>query len=358
MVMMQTGEREHKLSPKWKGPFRVTKILNNFQVQYVEMGHTREANILYCKKFFRDDNLMSTGLLPPVSNESGRGLINAGSSSNLESHVSIAEMAAFRKLVLQTGRRRFVVAKKGDLLRLLRKTPFSDDTPLCIKGHRSDVTTAQALKLGRDFASLFERSAGRAAVLATRTTWGSLKSRFGDRSTEEGGVCDAGCTIPPPKVEPNMATIPHLARMASSGHSVPLYKAERPELPARDLVTVSGHSPLPQRDLSKRLEKRLTRQASHSPPPGWTSQEREELFEALREARRFRHYGPKPVTPDPVREHRQRNLLLRDEVPPSISGPLEVFRLKDTLRWRPVKEPERYPLIVRWAKLGPEELPR
>ena len=59
--MMQTGEREHKLSPHWKGPYKITKVINEFQVQYNENGRLRIANIIFCKKFFRS-TLMATSL--------------------------------------------------------------------------------------------------------------------------------------------------------------------------------------------------------------------------------------------------------------------------------------------------------
>ena len=44
-------ERDHKLSPKWRGPFPIVKIENPFQVCYDDRGREKIAHVWYCKKF-------------------------------------------------------------------------------------------------------------------------------------------------------------------------------------------------------------------------------------------------------------------------------------------------------------------
>ena len=51
LVLAQYADREHKLSPHWKGPFRVCRIPNRYQVEYKEGGKSKLSNILYCKRF-------------------------------------------------------------------------------------------------------------------------------------------------------------------------------------------------------------------------------------------------------------------------------------------------------------------
>ena len=40
LVRKQQMERDHKFSPKWKGPFIVTRIVNRFQLEYDGKGTT------------------------------------------------------------------------------------------------------------------------------------------------------------------------------------------------------------------------------------------------------------------------------------------------------------------------------
>ena len=44
-----------KLSPKWMGPFVVTKVPNRFQVEYDYHGETRRAHVNLTKRYYADD---------------------------------------------------------------------------------------------------------------------------------------------------------------------------------------------------------------------------------------------------------------------------------------------------------------
>ena len=125
---------------------------------------------------------------------------------------------------------------------------------------------------------------------------------------------------------------------------------------ASSLTASSESSSLPLRDLRRSSNRGILGEAE-PPPPGWTHKEREDLLDALREARRYRRYGPRDHTPEPEKKKYQRELIARENARSVYDEPLQVCRLKSSLAWRPVAEPERYPLIRRWANLGPEELP-
>ena len=44
-------ERDHKSSPKWRGPFPVVRIENPFQVHYENRGKEKIAHVRHCKRF-------------------------------------------------------------------------------------------------------------------------------------------------------------------------------------------------------------------------------------------------------------------------------------------------------------------
>ena len=51
LIFQQPMERDHKLSPKWRGPFPIVKIKNPFQVCYDDRGREKIAHVRHCKKF-------------------------------------------------------------------------------------------------------------------------------------------------------------------------------------------------------------------------------------------------------------------------------------------------------------------
>ena len=51
LIHQQPMERTHKLFPKWRGPFKVNKIPNPFQVQYEDEGREKITHVRNCKKF-------------------------------------------------------------------------------------------------------------------------------------------------------------------------------------------------------------------------------------------------------------------------------------------------------------------
>ena len=51
LVWRQVAERDHKFTPKWKGPYVVTKVIGKFQVEYEDGQGKRHSNVRYCKKY-------------------------------------------------------------------------------------------------------------------------------------------------------------------------------------------------------------------------------------------------------------------------------------------------------------------
>ena len=51
LIHQQPRGRTHKLSPRWRGPFKVNKIPNPFQVQYEDEGRETIMHVRSCKKF-------------------------------------------------------------------------------------------------------------------------------------------------------------------------------------------------------------------------------------------------------------------------------------------------------------------
>ena len=51
LIFQQPMKRDHKLSPKWRGPFPVVRIENPFQVHYEYRGREKIAHVRHCKKF-------------------------------------------------------------------------------------------------------------------------------------------------------------------------------------------------------------------------------------------------------------------------------------------------------------------
>ena len=59
LIYQQPMEKTHKQSPRWRGPFRVTKIINSFQVTYEDQGKRKITHINNCKKYY--DQLVDMG---------------------------------------------------------------------------------------------------------------------------------------------------------------------------------------------------------------------------------------------------------------------------------------------------------
>ena len=51
LIYQKQTEKTHKLSPRWRGPFSIIKILNSFQVTYLDEGRKNITHISHCKKF-------------------------------------------------------------------------------------------------------------------------------------------------------------------------------------------------------------------------------------------------------------------------------------------------------------------
>ena len=83
-------------------------------------------------------------------------------------------------------------------------------------------------------------------------------------------------------------------------------------------------------------------------PEGWTRREWEDLDAAVAERKRYRHHGPLPVTPNRSRERYLWYLVDKAGLAPrGDHQELQVSRLTNTLQWRAVAHPEKYPLIMK-----------
>ena len=54
LIFQQPMERDHKLSPKWRGPIPIIRIENPFQVHYEDRGREKIAHVRHCKKFISE----------------------------------------------------------------------------------------------------------------------------------------------------------------------------------------------------------------------------------------------------------------------------------------------------------------
>ena len=64
-IYQQQMEKTHKLPPRWRGPFSITKIPNSFQVIYLDGGREKVTHIRHCKKF-REKAIPAKDEAPPT----------------------------------------------------------------------------------------------------------------------------------------------------------------------------------------------------------------------------------------------------------------------------------------------------
>ena len=92
IIAILPHENANKLMAKWKGPFTVTKILNRFQIEYLDGSVTRLTHISYAKKYNeRCQYPEPVGLTPPQTRV-----------SHLQRRVRMARL----RLTTGVGRRR------------------------------------------------------------------------------------------------------------------------------------------------------------------------------------------------------------------------------------------------------------
>ena len=53
LIYQQRMEKMHKLSPRWRGPYKVVIIPNSFQVVYEDQGREKITHVSNCKKFHK-----------------------------------------------------------------------------------------------------------------------------------------------------------------------------------------------------------------------------------------------------------------------------------------------------------------
>ena len=107
----------------------------------------------------------------------------------------MAPGTSISKVVLRDKKRRYVVKKKADWLRLLRKKG-QEEGDVQLEAYPTEVVNRRGRELAQEVEDLYEAGSGWKQV----TTWSSLSERCGARSREKGGVCYAknhsGCQTP------------------------------------------------------------------------------------------------------------------------------------------------------------------
>ena len=72
IITILPRENRNKLLAKWKGPFKITKGPNRFQIEYLENGINRTTHISYAKKFYeRSLNVRTKRLHHRLSRKQG-----------------------------------------------------------------------------------------------------------------------------------------------------------------------------------------------------------------------------------------------------------------------------------------------
>ena len=66
LIYQQQMEKTYKLSPRWKIPFKITKIANLFQVTYDDQGREKITHISNCKRYY-DRWVGVGGETPPLN---------------------------------------------------------------------------------------------------------------------------------------------------------------------------------------------------------------------------------------------------------------------------------------------------
>ena len=171
-------DRDHKFSPKWKGPFKVVKIVNRFQVEYEEEGMRKKSNVRYCKKYHEEYkpehvtvnmNQWETRESTERTSRLREGCESRG-GINCESTVA---MAALCRVVVKIGKARYFISGLGDLQRLLKRR-FDEEETCHIVGYRSVTRKPREKRLYYLFKDLLEDNTG----LRARIRWGELQERY------------------------------------------------------------------------------------------------------------------------------------------------------------------------------------
>ena len=161
LIRLQPQELDSKIEAKWKGPFKVIRIPNKFQIEYQDDVVTRISHISYAKKFFVR-------------------CAHAWSTDGLESSVPPAAMAALRFCRGETSKARsrsrcFVFSME----QIKQQTRFHAGTVyVSVKGAKEDLPP--------DLRKILE-----AASPHGRIEGSVLLDLCGQRSDGGGGNCDA-----------------------------------------------------------------------------------------------------------------------------------------------------------------------
>ena len=178
MVAQQAVDRDHKFSPKWKGPFKVTKIVNMFQVEYEEEGTRKKSNIRYCKKY-REEYRLDRAAIKVNQWETRRSDTKRRAQSPVResegefNRESTVDMAALSRVVIKIGKARYFISGLGDLQRLLKRR-FDEEETCMIVGYRSATNKPREKRLYYLFKDLLEANSG----LRARSRWGDLQERY------------------------------------------------------------------------------------------------------------------------------------------------------------------------------------
>ena len=315
LVFQQAVDRDHKFSPKWKGPLTVTKIVNQFQVEYEEGETRKRSNIRYCKKYREEYEVDAVGVRQTRQDERTRD--KKGRSQDVrvdppkdDTFEETVTMTAWTKVLIRIGKQRRWITNLGDIRRLLKST-WPEDAPCIITGQPSELGRDREKKLFVTLKGILGGEKGR----TTKMAWGKLKAELGDAD----GIRERTPPRPAPSKEEPTRKPEQLHISEKAG---PAKKKKRPVFP------------------------RAPPAEKEPVPKGWTRKEWEDLDAAVAERKRYRHHGPLPITPDRRKEGYQWYLVNKAGLAPrGDHQELQVSRLTHTLQWRAVAHPENYPLI-------------
>ena len=155
----------------------MTKIINQFQLEYEEEGIRKKSNVRYCKKYREEYqiNPVTVGVNQRDDrrrDKKGRGQDTVRERPREINRESAVAMSGLSRVVVRVGRAQYFISGLGDLQRLLKRE-FEEDEPCLIIGYRSTTNRPKEKRLYYLFRDLLGSNSG----LRAQSRWGDLQER-------------------------------------------------------------------------------------------------------------------------------------------------------------------------------------